>query len=129
MECYVQFDGANLYSIHNPKKSHKAPTEFCFCIVVRFKRFYVLISCPLHAMKLFVIFSSGQFIVTVLIVPIIDSNFLLLNWVEFSFFSQSKGVAESDGCVGILCCNKQSGRILFLFPVCRVITPGKRCTD
>ena len=37
-------------------------------------------------MKLFVIFSSGQFIVTVLIVPIIDSNFLLLNWVEFSFF-------------------------------------------
>lgn len=34
LESYVQFDGANLYSILHPKKSHKAPTEFCFCIVV-----------------------------------------------------------------------------------------------
>ncbi|XP_078356463.1 growth factor receptor-bound protein 14-like, partial [Oculina patagonica] len=33
LECYVQFDGANLYNILNPKKSHKSPTEFCFCIV------------------------------------------------------------------------------------------------
>lgn len=33
LECYVQFDGANLYNIINPKKSHKAPAEFCFCIV------------------------------------------------------------------------------------------------
>ena len=34
LKSYVQFDGANLYSIIYPKKSHKAPTEFCFCIVV-----------------------------------------------------------------------------------------------
>ncbi|KAJ7391954.1 SH3/SH2 adaptor [Desmophyllum pertusum] len=33
LECYVQFDGANLYNILNPKKAHKSPAEFCFCIV------------------------------------------------------------------------------------------------
>ena len=37
LECYVQFDGANMYNIMKVKKVHKAPTEFCFCIVV---------SCP-----------------------------------------------------------------------------------
>lgn len=33
LQCYVQFDGANLFNFVNPKKSHKSPTEYCFCIV------------------------------------------------------------------------------------------------
>lgn len=33
LQCYVPFDGANLYSFVNPKKLLKSQTEYCFCIV------------------------------------------------------------------------------------------------